>query len=257
MLGIGQAAPRAATAVIASLPILVAASAAVAGSFSVSPVRIELSAQQKMGVLTVRNEEDVPALVQVETLAWSQADGNEVHVPTRDVLATPPVFTLPPKGQQILRVALRRNADAARELSYRLALQEVVAEAPKESVGLRVALRISLPVFVQPSVLSDADLRWSARCDADGNLTVEATNHGNGHIQLAGFSVHYADSVDATFTHSGARYVLPGSRVGWTFKSDGEADRQAIPRDDRPEALTIRGFSDRGDFSTQVQTDLP
>lgn len=249
MLGIRQAVSRAATAAIASLLILVAASPAAAGSFSISPIRVELSAQQKMGVLTVRNEADVPALVQVETLAWSQADGNEVHVPTRDVLVTPPVFTLPPQGQQILRVALRRDADAERELSYRLVLQEVVAEAPKNFVGLRVALRLSLPVFVQPSVSSNADLLWSARCDSDGNLAIEATNHGNGHIQLSGFSVHYADDADATFTHSGARYVLPDSRVSWTFKSDGKADR--------PPALTIRGFSDRGEFSTQVQTGSP
>lgn len=248
-MGIRQAVSRTAIAAITSLLILVAASPAAAGSFSVSPIRVELSAKQRMGVLTVRNETDVPALVQVETLAWSQADGNEVHVPTRDVLATPPVFTLPPQGQQILRVALRRDADAARELSYRLVLQEVVAEAPKDFVGMRVALRLSLPVFVQPSVGSNADLLWSARRDSSGNLAIEATNHGNGHIQLSGFSVHYADNADATFTHSGARYVLPGSRVSWTFKSDGEAGL--------PAALTIRGFSDRGDFSARAQTGPP
>ena len=245
MLSVRHTRSRAAAVALTSMLILAAAPPAAAGSFSISPVRVELSSIQQMGVLTVRNEQDVPVLVQVETLAWSQADGKEVYAPTRDVLATPPVFTLPAKGQQILRVALRRNADAARELSYRLVLQEVTPEAPKDFTGLRVALRLSLPIFVQPPDSSHAQLQWSAVFDSSGNLVVEAANNGNGHIQLSGFSVHYADKADAAFTHSGARYVLPGSHVRWTFKTDDKSGH--------PEALTIRGFSDRGEFSTEVQ----
>jgi fimbrial chaperone protein len=232
---------------IASILILAAATPAAAGSFSISPIRVEFSANQKIGVLTVRNEQDTPVLVQVETLAWSQADNKEVYVATRDVLATPPVFTLPAQGQQILRVALRRDADTTRELSYRLALQEVVAEAPKEFTGLRVALRLSLPIFVDPPDGSRADLQWSAHVDASGDLAINATNQGNGHIQLSGFSV-YLDSPDATFTNSGARYVLPGSHASWSFKTVGKPVAQS---------LTIRGYSDRGEFSAQMPIVLP
>jgi fimbrial chaperone protein len=157
------------------------------------------------------------------------------------------VFTLPAQGQQILRVALRRDADTTRELSYRLALQEVVAEAPKEFTGLRVALRLSLPIFVAPPDGGHADLQWSARVDASGVLAINAINQGNGHIQLSGFSV-YLDSPDATFTNSGARYVLPGSHASWSFKTAGQPVAQS---------LTIRGYSDRGEFSAQVPIVLP
>lgn len=245
-MGVGHALSRAANVGLASVLLLAAALPAAAGSFSISPVRVELSSKQTMGVLTVRNEEDAPVFIQVETLAWSQADGNEVYTPTRDILATPPVFTVPAKGQQILRIALRRPADATAELNYRLVLQEVMPEAPKDFTGLRVALRLSLPIFVQPPAGSQAELEWRAHFDTDGNLVVEANNTGNGHIQLSGFSVHYADRAEATFTHSGAKYVLPGSQVRWTFKQDGGSDQ--------PGALIIRGFSDRGEFSAQVQT---
>ena len=75
--------------------------------------------------MTVRNEENVEVVIQVETLQWSQADGQDVLEPTRDLVGSPLVFTLPPNGTQLVRVALRRTPDERRELSYRLVVQEV------------------------------------------------------------------------------------------------------------------------------------
>ena len=48
-----------------------------AGSFGISPLRLELAGQARTAVLTVRNDEDAPALIQVETLLWTQDDGQD------------------------------------------------------------------------------------------------------------------------------------------------------------------------------------
>ena len=48
--------------------------------------------------------------VQVETLVWSQAAGEDKLEPTKDLLVSPTVFTLPPRGSQLVRVALQAAA---------------------------------------------------------------------------------------------------------------------------------------------------
>jgi fimbrial chaperone protein len=85
---------------------------ATAGTFSISPVRVELSTQRRTEALTVRNEAaDREVVVQAQTLLWSQQDGQDKLLETRDLVVTPPVFTLPPNSQQIVRVAVRRATD--------------------------------------------------------------------------------------------------------------------------------------------------
>ena len=97
--------------VLSGLAIFFASVSAVhAGAFSVNPVRVTLSAKQPVAALTVRNESNEPTLVQLEALAWSQSLGKDVTIPSADVLATPPIFTLAPNGSQIVRVGLRRPA---------------------------------------------------------------------------------------------------------------------------------------------------
>jgi len=126
--------------------------AAVAGSFNVSPVRVELSAADRTQALTVRNEGGEPSVVQVQILAWSQDSGQDILQPTTDLLVSPPVFTVQPGQSQLVRIALRTTPDAARQLSYRAILQEVPGPSRAGGPSLQVALKISLPVFVEPPV---------------------------------------------------------------------------------------------------------
>ncbi len=96
-----------------------------AGSYGINPVKLTLSAQNSTQIITVRNDGAQAAVMQVELAAWSQADGQDVYTPTRELLATPPIFTVPAGVSQIIRVGLRRAPDEQRELVYRLFLQEV------------------------------------------------------------------------------------------------------------------------------------
>src|ERR1700758_1330809 len=145
---------------------------AAASALSVAPIRVELNAATHTAVLTVRNQEDSPVVVQARPAAWSQREGEDQLADTHDLLVTPPIFTVPPRGQQVLRIALLREPDAARELDSRLVLTEVPQAAAPETTGLRVALRITLPVFVAAQRRADADLVWSHRFLTDGTLQV-------------------------------------------------------------------------------------
>src|SRR5438876_8352828 len=74
-----------------------------AGSFTVNPVRVTLSATQSVAAITVRNVGTEATVVQLETSSWNQHGGLDSLASTTEVLATPPIITLPPGASRIIR----------------------------------------------------------------------------------------------------------------------------------------------------------
>jgi fimbrial chaperone protein len=189
-------------------------SLAQAGSFSVNPVRVTLSATQTVGAITVRNEGTEAAVIQLETQSWTQRDGVDVLAPSNDVLATPPILTIPPGGSRIVRVGLRRAPDAQREVTYRLFLREV---PPPQALAqsLRVALLIRMPIFVMPAKEPAPQIQWRAARTRDGQIRVEARNAGSAHVQLGQLDIALAASGEKVATRNMSEYVLPDNQRSW------------------------------------------
>jgi fimbrial chaperone protein len=235
--------PKSFTAFMTAL-LLLAVESAVAGSFSVSPTRLELAPGQRTAVITVRNADTVPLTVQTQLVAWTQETGEETYADTRDILSTPPVFTIPPNGEQVVRVALRGQPDPTRELAYRVFLQEIPQVVKAEVNTLNMALRVGIPLFVAPLQPAIGKLEWLAQAQADGKLHVEAVNNGNAHVQVTGFEVSLSGRPERIPVNQ-MKYVLPGSRSSWTV--DLPADMQAVST-----GTWVVGSSDRGEFSAQA-----
>lgn len=187
-----------------------------AGSFRVSPLRVTLSAAQPITALTVYNEGDQPAVIQAQALAWSQDNGNDVYTASKEILLTPPIFTVPAKSSQILRLGLRRPADQQRELTYRLYLQEVPPPPAPGFIGLTTAVRLGVPVFLMPASGATPQLRWQATLAPQGAL-ISLTNTGNAHVKIASFTLSTPDTRVST-TQQVAQYVLPGQTQRWGVK---------------------------------------
>lgn len=217
-----------------------------ASSFNISPIRAELSGAHRTEVLTLRNAEDTPVVVEVQVVQWSQERGTEHLEDTRDILVTPPVMQIAGNSEQIVRVALRRDADVNRELTYRVIFQEVPQAAAPDFTGMRVALRLSIPIFVAPAhAQAKSDLAWEAHWLEDGDLEVAATNRGSGHLQVIDFDVD-VPGAGAALHGNTAKYVLPGSRMVWTLKPPENVDKQG--------SISIHGRSDQGEFTADVDT---
>ena len=190
-------------------------SAAHAGSLAVNPVRLTLSATQMVAAVTVRNVGDEATVVQLETSSWTQHDGKDVLDTTSEVLATPPILTIPPGGLRIIRVGLRRPPDPQHELTYRLFLREVPPPEPIAQ-GLRVALLISMPVFVVPPRVPAPEIHWRAMRTPDGQIRVQASNTGKAHVQLGQLDIAAANGGAAVATRNMSEYVLPDNSREWT-----------------------------------------
>lgn len=187
-----------------------------AGSYGINPVKLTFSSQNTPQVMTVRNDGEQAAVVQVELAAWTQQEDREVYTPTRDLLANPPIFSIPAGATQIIRVGLRRAPDEHRELAYRLFLQEVPPPPKPDAIGLQVALRISIPVFVAPRQPIEPILQWRAIRLDDHTLQVAVTNVGNGHDHLSAYKIYRGNSETPLLSRQLFAYLLPGTTHYWT-----------------------------------------
>ena len=194
---------------------LVVANVVNAANLGVSPVRVTLSESQKTGAITVLNKSTEPVSIQLEVLSWSQEEGKDVLTPTREILATPPIFTIPAGASQLIRIGLRRVPEMQREQTYRIILQELPAPLSSEFNGARMMMRISLPVFVLPKLATKPVLLWKAIRTLDGGLKISLTNNGNAHIQIADFSLSQPGSSQPWQTQKTSEYILPGQSRDW------------------------------------------
>lgn len=238
-----------------ALPILavagllaLAAPAADAGSFQVNPIRIEMSKGVTNSVITVRNDGEEPVVVQSSVLGWKQNDGKDDYSATQDALITPPVATIAPGAEQILRVGLRRAADPRNELAFRVFLQEVPPPPKPGFTGLQVALRVGIPVFVAPIAPTPRKLDWSARLGPGGAIELTAQNNGTAHVQVTDFELRLVDASEPLAHESTLTYVLAGERHEWTLAAPAERLKSATE-------LRLKAFTDAGEVDIPVRLD--
>lgn len=205
-----------------------------AGSFTVNPVRIELSAATPSAVLQVENTQTLPVTIQLSTMAWSQPAGKDELKPSRDILATPQIFTLKPGATQIVRIGWLRKTESDQEASYRLLLDEILPPPAPDFKGLQVALRISLPVFIKPAGEANPRIVASIRSSDAQAMRLALTNLGKATAQLQGLTVHpNRESQQVLASHPSAVYVLPGQTRELSF---------SLPETERNEHVLIKAL---------------
>lgn len=240
----GQA--RRGLALLVSLLFLASpAPRAFGGAYSVDPVRVSLSARAPLASMTVRNTGSETSVLQVETLSWSQGSGRMTLEPTRDVLATPPLFTIPPGATQLIRLGLRRPADGQRELTYRVILHEVLAPAP-DTKGMRVALDVSIPIFVQPLAPCAPSLQWHLSRGANQELRLDVANSGTAHVRLETLEIAEAGAARPLARKDLSAYLLANDTRSWTME-------WGMPTP--PDPVIIRAKTDAGDIESRVQLE--
>ncbi len=178
--------------------------AANAGSISVAPLRLIYTGGMVIAAITVENSGSEESLVQTETFAWTQPNGEHKLDPTDDVVAVPPVFRLAPGATQLVRVGLTRAFTEADEQTFRLTVTEVPTAVKPGTVA--VAVRHSLPIFVRPA--SPAPSKLAVKRGAENTLAI--ANNGGQHIHIHGWRLR--DSTGAVVAeNSGPGYLLAGA----------------------------------------------
>lgn len=203
-----------------------------AGSFNINPVRIHLSEKVTTEVLHVTNSGKNNVTVQLQPMQWLQHDGEDQLTATRDLIATPQIFNLKAGTSQIVRLGLVKKQDLTKELTkeltYRLILDEIPPPPEPGFQGLRLALRVSLPVFVRASTTppseasaKDFDIRPAQeKTTVPGMINLELSNTGRTHVQLLNLKIYSADAKEELMASlEKGIYLLAGQKKNLQIKT--------------------------------------
>lgn len=211
-----------------------------AATLSVYPLKLRIAPGRLADTVTLGNEGARPVTVEARLFRWQyeppvdgSMDARELLTPTTELLATPPVFTVPPGGSRVVRVGrLSGGALPPTETGYRIELAEVPDEAAKPlEGGARTVLTLSLPVFIAPAdrkAAAKLSASWLAPA-ASAPPRLRLVNEGQLHARLTTARLVQQGKPCAEKTFGA--YVLPGSsrQLAWPEAATcagGNADLQ-------------------------------
>jgi fimbrial chaperone protein len=190
-----------------------------ASGLQVAPTTLTLQATQNADGLWLSNTGDGPVTAQVRVYRWTQENGDDKEVLSREVLVSPPMVQLAVSERQLIRVIRTGPPPIDSEAAYRVVIDELPIPDSGPKKGVQFVLRYSVPVFMAPAGgNSTAQLNWKVR--RHGQQTeIEVTNAGVTHAQLA--ELNFADSRGRrTEVQAGLLgYVLPGAQMRWQVKT--------------------------------------
>jgi fimbrial chaperone protein len=195
--------------------------AAQAQSMSVTPVTIVIPPGEMASSLTITNQSDRILSFQLRAFIWTQSGTGESQLtPAGDLIASPPLGSIPPGGRQIARLVLHRPAQG-KEASYRILLDEIPPPAAPGMVNIQI--RMSIPIFASPSTHIFPKLQWSVESDGDQAFLV-GVNSGGRHTLVRNISLTTAQGVKLKVEGQGLPYILPGAARRWRI-----SPRAALP----------------------------
>lgn len=190
---------------------------ATAASLDVNPVRVDIATPTEPVELRVTNTGTDDLSIQIDTRIWTQtADGTDDLNYTDLLLAVPPLFTVAPGEQQIVRIGYLGAPSEDAEMSFRLLLTELASPAaPQNRSALNMRMQLSIPVFVAPvSGLAAPEIVLDAIEPAVNGASLTLRNTGNAHAKLLGVDLLGRSGWSQPNELAQlARYLLPDARA--------------------------------------------
>lgn len=213
--------PSLCMAVAAALTAFIAATAqAQTAGLTIYPVTIQLGPGERAAVLTIQNHNDTDTTFQIRAFSWSQQNGAEQLLPTDALVVSPPLGTVAAGKSQVVRLVLRQPAQQ-REATFRILFDQILA--PPRPGSVNFALRLSIPVFAEPSTHVFPHLRWSVE-----QSYLVAVNDGGSHETVRGIAITAPNGRPLQVEQNVSPYVLPGATRRWqiltpNFSASGSA----------------------------------
>jgi fimbrial chaperone protein len=202
------------------LAAALACACAHAAEFTVTPVRIFMTARDRAVALTVTNDSTEEIVMQADLFSWKQkADGTDDLQPTEDLVLSPPILKVPPRSRQVVRLARVSPPPAGEEQTYRIIVREIPeARTPAQGqVGVQLSLAFSLPIFVTPP---GAKRSLDCKLVRSAPDTVQATcqNTGTAYAQIRNIEMSDGTGKSVAARETGG-YILPGITRSFELKS--------------------------------------
>jgi fimbrial chaperone protein len=185
-----------------------------AASLSVSPTLIDQVTPASTAAVTLQTPGREPVRVQVRLFRWTQVDGKDQLVPTRDVIASPPMLKVSPGTDYTVRVVRTTKRPVAGEESYRLLVDQLPEPKDRKANQVNLVIRHSIPVFFRGGDEQPPVIGWSAVRTKQGVMLM-ARNDGGHRFKLSNLVVKSASGKVLRRIDGLAGYVLGHSTKTW------------------------------------------
>lgn len=174
---------------------------------SIAPLRVEI--EETGATVRLTNASDHALPVQARLFAWSQADGEDIYVPSNELVVSPSITSIPSGQTQVVRV-LRKGAPSPGEKRFRLAVDQLPDPAQARPGQALTRIRFTLPVFVDRDKAQPAKFAWRV-----ANDRIELANTGGATARVLDLEVKTADGRIVPVERNALRYVLGNSTITW------------------------------------------
>jgi fimbrial chaperone protein len=231
---------------LAAACVTLFAQTAQADGLAVYPLRVDLTATQTASSIQLTNGDPAAQLIHARVFVWDQSGGTDKLTPARDIILSPPIFTLEPGTTQMLRLGLLDAVPPSTESAYRVVITEVPTST---QIGhIRLTLTLSIPVFVAPQNPAIPDLEVRAQRLDHRHVRLTFTNPGTAHVRVTDVRWRVPNSTHIEGQDPSLFYVLPGGLVQKTI---------SFADSDNAGAVAIEAVSDGRTYTSLVQIQQP
>ena len=133
-------------AILATLPLALPACGA---TLRVAPVSLEITNGAQASTVRIWNDDREPLHVQVRIFRSREQGGQTVLEPTQEVVASPPITTLLPGSENIIRVVRVSDQPVQGRETYRLIVDELPDPSAQQAGTVSILVRHAIPVTFQ------------------------------------------------------------------------------------------------------------
>jgi fimbrial chaperone protein len=195
-----------------------------ATSLQISPVLVEVPAPGAASKLLLKNSGSEQIKAQIRIFKWIQENGKDKLVPTRDVVASPPLVKVSPKGTNLVRVIRISKTPTDGEEAYRVIVDQLPDRSKKSGVAVKLQMRYSIPVFFGANHGDEPSLAWKVK-NHGSNLVVK--NKGKKHIRISELKVEDKKGAQIAYKQGLVGYVLSNSFASFDINSVKKAKRNS------------------------------
>ncbi len=126
-----------------------AVTGATAASLRVAPIKLDVSSGSTGTTLRVWNTERTPIGVQVRVYRWIHKGNTDTLTPTTDVVVSPPIATLKPGGENLIRIVRVAKTPIATREMYRVLVDQLPNPQGHKAGVVSVLVRHAIPLYFE------------------------------------------------------------------------------------------------------------
>lgn len=189
-----------------------------AASLQVAPILLEFSPKEKVKELWLTNTGSESIRAQVRVNEWTQVNNVDVLTPSKSLIASPVVLSIPAQQRQLVRLIRSNAVPNKSEEAFRLIVDELPNVTTESQNGLQVLLKYSIPVFFKVPNLANEDKEIGSLDDvrfiySPKKLTV--VNQSTDYKRFSQFAYINAQGQRINIQQGLVGYVLSGQTMEW------------------------------------------